>query len=113
MFLCGDCKDLCSDWEASQNCHTTLFVSEELSGPGSLHSKQTPVLPPGSKQGHPSTPHPLNWHFDGVQHKGSDPDVRLLLVDLENVFLTLVSAVYIFLEVKLQRFHIFFCSWPI
>lgn len=74
---------------------------------GSLHSKQTPVLLPSSKQGHPP-----QLAFGLSPTKKPDPDVRLLLVDLESVFLTLVRAVYIFLGVKLQRIHILFsfCS---
>lgn len=40
MFFCGDYKGPYSDWEASTKLsHSNFFVSQRLSGGGSLHSK--------------------------------------------------------------------------
>ena len=51
MFFCGDYKGPYSEWEASTKLsHSNFFVSQRLSGGGSLHSKH-PSFPTA-----PSTP---------------------------------------------------------
>lgn len=90
MFFCGDYKGPYSHWEASTELsHSNFFVSQRLSGGGSLLSKhpQTvnlpiPADPLASEQSQTKKLWIQTWGF--------------LLVDLEYVFLTLVQSVYFF-----------------
>lgn len=105
MFFCGDYKGPYSHWEASTELsHSNFFVSQRLSGGGSLLSKhpQTvnlpiPADPLASEQSQTKKLWIQTWGF--------------LLVDLEYVFLTLVQSVYFFFFfffwVILLRIHIF------
>lgn len=74
------------------------FVSQRLSGGGSWHSKHpsfpTAPLTPNCKPTNPSGPPGIYR----IKQKGLDPNMRVLLKDLEYVFLTPVHSVYIVLE---------------
>lgn len=79
------------------NWHTATSLFQKDIEEVALYTATTPIsnsstYPPAVKS--LWTP----WHLNRVKQKGLDPNMRVLLMDLEYVFLTLVHSVFIFLE---------------
>lgn len=101
---CGDYKDLMRGWKASTKLsHRYFFVWERkkkklfrrwLVTYQTSQFQHPLTLPRFCKPANPSGPN---------RQKRLDSNIRLLLLDLENVFLTCVRTVYIFGSIAFQN----------